>query len=1009
MNIDKKYTYVIDFLAALSALFHDFGKATLLFQHKINPKKKSKIYEPYRHEWVSLRLFQAFAANKSDQQWLSELTSLTQDDESTLIENLYCDNPSRTALAPFEGLSPVARVVAWLIVSHHRLPAFTLEGSTLEPSVKNMANWLDDDFDSIWNSKQSIQSTEHQRELNWSFKKRTPFSSNTWRLKASEVAKEALCCKALFENDYFDQRFISHIARLTLILADQHYSSLPPEIKWQDPNYTAYANTDRIKKIYNQKLDEHNIGVSHYSSILAHQLPSLKQSLPTISNYPVFKIRSTGTKFEWQDKAYDCAVKVSQQTSTHGFFGINMASTGRGKTFANARIMYGLSDEAVGARFSVALGLRTLTLQTGDALKERLKLKNEEIAVLIGSAAVQQMHESNKAQNKKDKDATNLITGSESLSEPLGEDLYVQYAGEVYEGPLKSWLKEKPKFEKLLSAPILISTIDHLIPATEGVRGGKQIVPILRLLTSDLVLDEPDDFDVADLPALCRLVNWAGMLGSRVLLSSATMPPVFVCALFEAYRTGREHYNTLCNHSENPLPVVCSWFDEFDSKSICCTNKAELMQGHSDFVLSRKESLEKETPLRKGDLLDVSTPSRDPAIIIASLSTHIRKGIYQLHDANHQVSPCGQKVSIGLVRMANIKPLVAVAQTLFSMPADEGYQFHYCVYHSQHPLAVRSAIEQRLDSNLTRYDVNALWDQVEIKAALAQYPSKHHVFVVLATSVAEVGRDHDYDWAIAEPSSVRSLIQLVGRIQRHRQKIPTTTNLLILSRNYRALRDLRDKKGNSLPAYCQPGPERDDLILLSHDLKTILPEHYYRQVNSIPRITQPKFILADIRKDFVTFEHFSLIQSLFPPINIPLPSTLAWPADYASQWWDMNVTWSAELQRRRPFRKSSSDAPYCLFLTDNEDEPIFMLIDDNAWPRKEVVADNISMVECPFATGNHSWFVLDTKTVYRNRSQLMQMTLEQVSREFGEIRLRVKKTVTQWYYHPMLGVFQSVA
>lgn len=35
---------------------------------------------------------------------------------------------------------------------------------------------------------------------------------------------------------------------------------------------------------------------------------------------------------------------------------------------------------------------------------------------------------------------------------------------------------------------------------------------------------------------------------------------------------------------------------------------------------------------------------------------------------------------------------------------------------------------------------------------------------MLATAVAEVGRDHDYDWAIVEPSSMRSIIQLAGRV-----------------------------------------------------------------------------------------------------------------------------------------------------------------------------------------------------------------------------------------------------
>jgi len=60
--------------------------------------------------------------------------------------------------------------------------------------------------------------------------------------------------------------------------------------------------------------------------------------------------------------------------------------------------------------------------------------------------------------------------------------------------------------------------------------------------------------------------------------------------------------------------------------------------------------------------------------------------------------------------------------------------------------------------------------------------------VVLATSVAEVGRDHDYDWAIAEPSSMRSIIQIAGRIQRHRKQAPEIENLYILAKNHKALK-----------------------------------------------------------------------------------------------------------------------------------------------------------------------------------------------------------------------------
>ncbi|MBR7539681.1 hypothetical protein KC221_26205, partial [Mycobacterium tuberculosis] len=66
---------------------------------------------------------------------------------------------------------------------------------------------------------------------------------------------------------------------------------------------------------------------------------------------------------------------------------------------------------------------------------------------------------------------------------------------------------------------------------------------MLRLFSGDLILDEPDDFDQHDMPALSRLVHLAGLFGSRVLLSSATLPPDMLEGLFQAYLAGRKIYN----------------------------------------------------------------------------------------------------------------------------------------------------------------------------------------------------------------------------------------------------------------------------------------------------------------------------------------------------------------------------------------------------------------------------------------------------------------------------------
>jgi len=158
-----------------------------------------------------------------------------------------------------------------------------------------------------------------------------------------------------------------------------------------------------------------------------------------------------------------------------------------------------------------------------------------------------------------------------------------------------------------------------------------------------------------------------------------------------------------------------------------------------------------EPKLRLGMITAVTESSSRQNEVLDAVAATISQSIAKLSQQHHQVHPtCNKTVSVGLVRIANINPLVAVAQRLFAQPSAANTRIHYCVYHSRHPLAVRSYIEKRLDALLMRHDHNALWQVEEVQQALTQYPEQHHIFVVLATSVAEVGRDHDYDWAIAE-------------------------------------------------------------------------------------------------------------------------------------------------------------------------------------------------------------------------------------------------------------------
>jgi CRISPR-associated endonuclease/helicase Cas3 len=63
---DWKYLPLIKSLTAMSALFHDWGKASKLFQEKLTPDSKNKFKgDPIRHEWISVLLLNALVSSNN--------------------------------------------------------------------------------------------------------------------------------------------------------------------------------------------------------------------------------------------------------------------------------------------------------------------------------------------------------------------------------------------------------------------------------------------------------------------------------------------------------------------------------------------------------------------------------------------------------------------------------------------------------------------------------------------------------------------------------------------------------------------------------------------------------------------------------------------------------------------------------------------------------------------------------------------------------------------------------
>jgi CRISPR-associated endonuclease/helicase Cas3 len=997
---------LIAIASGIAGLFHDFGKANALFQTKLDPNHETeKGYEPYRHEWISLKFFEIFVQNKTDEEWVTELSKLSIESEREWLNQLD-EAKQRTTLAEtLENLSSFAQLIAWLIVTHHRLPIFPFfESDPPALSHENLSQYWLNLCDIKWNSPNFVKFKWSTEELlkNWTFPFGLPVRSHEWCNKAQLLSKRASNQMVKIKQfDWLNDPLTMHLSRLVLMMTDHWYSAQGANEEWQDRNYLAYANTDKERNL-KQKLDEHNLTVGFYSYIHSRKLPQFISELPDLGLNRILERGFTDSDpllSKWQDNAVKLCQKINIRSNECGFFGINMASTGKGKTIANARMMYALADAEKGTRFSIALGLRTLTTQTGDALKENLKLDESEIATIIGSSAVQRLQRAMQGDKQlqeqkqilEDLEKTEFaMRGSESL-EDTEDSFDIEYPDIDPESLLKTWFEKDPKIQKLLHAPILVSTIDYLIPATESLRGGRQIAPILRLLSSDLILDEPDEFGLDDLPALARLVNWAGLLGAKVLLSSATIPPAMAFALYESYLTGRQKYQQAMLGNQTQKPVVCAWVDEFSVKTIETDDVPTFCKTHNTYVQSRIKNLENEKSiLRKAKILDID----DGQNIQDKVVNTLLKGVKEAHLNHHQKNENGVEISLGVIRFANINPLVNIVQGLLNQTLDDETVLHFCVYHSQFTLAQRSAIEERLDRILNRKDETKIWTQPEIKQALQNNPiSKKHIFIVLATSVCEVGRDHDYDWAIAEPSSMRSLVQLAGRIQRHRKKNVDKENLFILNQN---IRDLQNRE----VAFTKPGFEGNKAsnraLSRNKEIRNLLSLAQYQYINAVPSI---QFILPqkveDLPefKDLVTLEQTAYAMTLLGARD---------EKNHARLWWRNPISWSGELQRRQPFRQSTPEERFYLV-------PNGMGI--LRWNTYDDKTKEFTEVDCikkyqnlMLHQNSRIWFDSDEITRYEEIEDVMDSSNRNVVLNYGDLSLPDQKDI-QYYYHPVLGIF----
>lgn len=735
--------------------------------------------------------------------------------------------------------------------------------------------------------------------------------------------------------------------------------------------------------------------------------------------------------FRWQDTVVE-KIRAFREKNGDGarYFIVNMASTGCGKTFANAKIMQAVSTDGKSLRYILALGLRTLTLQTGDEYRERIHLDRNDLAVLIGSSAVTKLHEENKEADK-DKEKKGNRKGCLSEEPLLPEELeYVDTESEEQSRFLDIFFnktdkkgmtvneKTSKKNKAFLYKPVLAATIDHMMGAVETTRGGRYILPSLRLMSSDLVIDEIDDFNSKDLIAIARLVHLAGLCGRNVAISSATIPPDLAEGLYRSYQAGLKSYNSFFTRKKQCALVLC---DEFrtDVEPMDSGDDSAYRKIHDRFIRKRVENLGKEPVKRRGYIQFCGAEDNDTdAAKETSYFENIREAIEKLHENHHVIDKRTKKrISFGVVRVANITPCVKVSLYLMKCGWSEGTAVRVMTYHSRQILLLRHEQERYLDKVLTRKTQSATVDFQDetVRKHLDSTPEENIIFILVATPVEEVGRDHDFDWAVVEPSSYRSIIQLAGRVLRHRQPVSGTLekkNMAIMAYNLKAWQGKE-------PAYSKPGYETEKRKLNSYDMHDLVDEEELsRRIDAVPRILKPEMLdkeqfCPDDKRYFSKLsdlEHASMMD--FNCKGDCGPQCMhGWMEEY---WW-----MTALPQGCRRFRENYGEEIKACAVYKNGERKFFsydkikegddLFGDDEARGFIDV-SDYDGMTE---QMKRRLWLVRDYETVLKRHisdteKESEEIQIAAISRKYGEITIPDRKSdiAEDWKYDDQLGMFK---
>lgn len=747
--VDKILKEIITY----AAKYHDLGKANLEFQSKLNKthnvymenRYKNKLKKDledklkkdlFRHELLSCILIYFVLSDKYKGIDINiEFSYFLKENKN---KSLFIFKPNAvTALD----------IAVHTILTHHKGLVFNDNYSYNSILTINDNNILiSNECIDKNNDKYSLLINENEIYLTLSKNKLNKLKQETEQLLKINI-NDNLISKYALESKY-------------ALISGDHIASSNSNYIITSKEFNLAKSVEIINGIKKVSLLSDHLNKVQKESI--KQIELLYKKTQSISNNSLnilLKINENiKSNFKWQNENIDF-IKNNHKQDQGGFF-IVASSTGSGKTIFTAKLA---AQVSFNKRFTVALGLRSLTLQTKKEYDNLLDLEdnNKDTAVIIGSKVAKELFEYNNQDYNEDNDIYNkeLITLNNEQEE----------------------LFNSSNFD---NTPILITTIDYLMTLFDNSKPKNIRYSLKRVFSSDLILDEVDNYDTNDLKAITNLCFIYGMYGRKIIVSTATPNSVLIMSLLYAYDLGFKMYDK--NKS-----VDCFFISNLYLKEDCFMHYIPIKD-----ISSNMNSIMKIFDLYADNL---ETKKIHKVAIEDINLNNIEEYITKLSNNNFEINDLNEKLSIGLIRVANIKNVLKLYKKLSNKK-----NIFPIAYHSNMFLFYRSYLEYKLDNTLTRK--NQLLKESSLFKDIENIVGNKTI-VVISTPVEEVGRDHDFDWCILEISSTRSFIQTIGRVNRHRQIHVEHENIIIMNNNF----NIQEYKNNSKQLfYVRPGYETEN-------------------------------------------------------------------------------------------------------------------------------------------------------------------------------------------------------